>query len=43
MTDGGTEGQRQTSININQYLFSELQYKIMLKNKYVHRTSTNDI
>ena len=32
--------------SINQsiiFFFSELQYKIMLKNKYVHKTSTNDI
>ena len=29
--------------SINQYLFSELQYKIMLNNKYVYITSTNDI
>ena len=29
--------------SINQYLFSELQYTIILNNKYVHITSTNDI
>ena len=27
----------------NQYLFSELQYTLILNNKYVHITSTNDI
>ena len=34
---------QQVMPSINQYLFSELQYKIMLNNKYVHITSTNDI
>ena len=32
-----------TNKNTNQYLFSELQYTIILNNKYVHITSTNDI